>query len=610
MATTVVVNVQANTSVATANIAETTIAVDNLTKANKKLNNETEKVASGFENVTKNGGAIAILDQLTGGLASRVRDSYEATKLFNFSLKGMRTAFIATGIGAFVVALGLVAAYWDEITDYITGASKELEKQKKTYDDINSKLSNEIKLLKQQLSLWEKVGKNTDDIKKTLKEKLQDQLALNKARLIELKTSYAEKVARQEELEEIYKKTYSLEQQNKIREDFNEKNKETIEEINKLEGEFYDIQSSLVDLDQKRVDKINAATEARQKEKEEAEKLAEVTAAALEEIRAGQVNTQKELRAEELKQVELQYKDLLDKAKKYYGKNSIQAQELTISRDEKLLALGKKYADEDATAQKTIDDAEIERQNRLEEFTTITTEQKREQELLAIQEQNLALREEFATDKDALFDIEFAYLERLSELKARYVAEDEENTKNTNAKKIADKKALADAELVITNAKLGAATSAFNLLAASDSKNKKLQATALIGQNAVGIASNIINTNAANARLAAEAGIASPALIIANNIRMITGIASSVAATAKGLSQLNAGGSVGGVDTPTTGTIQAPSFNIVGQGAGSQIASALGDQQQTPIQAYVVSQDVTSAQSLENGIIQGATLGG
>ena len=55
---------------------------------------------------------------------------------------------------------------------------------------------------------------------------------------------------------------------------------------------------------------------------------------------------------------------------------------------------------------------------------------------------------------------------------------------------------------------------------------------------------------------------------------------------------------------------RAPSFNIVGQGGTNQIASAIGQQQQQPIQAFVVSQDVTTAQSLENNIIQGATLGG
>ena len=130
MANTVIVNVEANTAAATANITTTTVAVDNLTKAEQKLNQESKKVASEFENVTKNGGAIAILDQLTGGLASRVRDTFEATKLFNFSLKGMRTALIATGIGAFIVALGVVVAYWDEIVDFITGASAALKEQR------------------------------------------------------------------------------------------------------------------------------------------------------------------------------------------------------------------------------------------------------------------------------------------------------------------------------------------------------------------------------------------------------------------------------------------------------------------------------------------------
>ena len=121
MANTVVINVQANTAAATADLTTTTVAVDNLTKAEKRLNKETGQTASQFEEVTKNGGAIAILDQLTGGLASRVRDTFEATKLFNFSLKSMRTALIATGIGAFVVLLGTVVSYWDEITDFITG---------------------------------------------------------------------------------------------------------------------------------------------------------------------------------------------------------------------------------------------------------------------------------------------------------------------------------------------------------------------------------------------------------------------------------------------------------------------------------------------------------
>ena len=72
----------------------------------------------------------------------------------------------------------------------------------------------------------------------------------------------------------------------------------------------------------------------------------------------------------------------------------------------------------------------------------------------------------------------------------------------------------------------------------------------------------------------------------------------------------NASSSVSNPSTGASAPVQEPQFNIVGQGAGSQIASALGEQQQAPIQAFVVSQDVTTAQSLENNIIQGATLGG
>ena len=78
------------------------------------------------------------------------------------------------------------------------------------------------------------------------------------------------------------------------------------------------------------------------------------------------------------------------------------------------------------------------------------------------------------------------------------------------------------------------------------------------------------------------------------------------------IASTNPSGSSGaaGLTSVASAGAQAPSFNIVGQSGSNQIASALGEQQQTPIQAYVVSQDVTTAQSLENGIIQGATLGG
>ena len=63
------------------------------------------------------------------------------------------------------------------------------------------------------------------------------------------------------------------------------------------------------------------------------------------------------------------------------------------------------------------------------------------------------------------------------------------------------------------------------------------------------------------------------------------------------------------VATPNVSSIvaQTPSFNILGTSGTNQIASALGEQ--PPVQAFVVSQDVTTSQSLQNNIVQGASLG-
>ena len=187
----------------------------------------------------------------------------------------------------------------------------------------------------------------------------------------------------------------------------------------------------------------------------------------------------------------------------------------------------------------------------------------------------------------------------------------EQEEKERNERRIAEEKAVADAEMAIKNASLDAATSAFNIIASTDKKNKKLQAAMLIATNAVGIAQNIINTKAANARLTAEAGIAAPSLILANNIRMITGIAASVAATAQGLRALKSGGAAsgGGVSSTTSASGgAAPSFNVVGATETSQLADAIGGQTQQPVKAFVVANDVTTAQSLENNIVEGATL--
>jgi hypothetical protein len=75
------------------------------------------------------------------------------------------------------------------------------------------------------------------------------------------------------------------------------------------------------------------------------------------------------------------------------------------------------------------------------------------------------------------------------------------------------------------------------------------------------------------------------------------------------------GGSVPSMPKPATGVMAsstptaaaAPSFNVVGTSGQNQIAQSLGNQ--APVKAYVVSGDVTTAQSLDRNIVKTASLG-
>ena len=151
-----------------------------------KVEGESQKAAKGIKKVGDNGGAIATLDALTGGLATRIRDAAEATKVFNFSLKGTRTALIATGVGAFVVALGLVVAYWDDIVDYITNANEKLQEQIDMLGRKSEIIQSELDILEAQGNLLTAQGKSNDEIIKQKRTLLQAQIGINGAEIISL----------------------------------------------------------------------------------------------------------------------------------------------------------------------------------------------------------------------------------------------------------------------------------------------------------------------------------------------------------------------------------------------------------------------------------------
>ena len=66
------------------------------------------------------------------------------------------------------------------------------------------------------------------------------------------------------------------------------------------------------------------------------------------------------------------------------------------------------------------------------------------------------------------------------------------------------------------------------------------------------------------------------------------------------------GGGGGGAAAPSRPA--PPSFNIVGAAPESQLAQTIGEREDKPLKAYVVSSDVTTAQDLDRNIIEGASI--
>ena len=182
-----------------------------------------------------------------------------------------------------------------------------------------------------------------------------------------------------------------------------------------------------------------------------------------------------------------------------------------------------------------------------------------------------------------------------------------------DVKRTENEKALADARKKITEEEYKAKISqaqeaAFVLGQLSDLAGKDT-----VAGKALGIASATINTYVGvTEALKQKSTLPSPFDVVAKVANVATVLATGFKAV-KAITSVKVpyGGGGGAAPTPISlggGSVpSAPSFNVVGTSGQNQIAQSLGNQ--APVKAYVVSGDVTSAQSLDRNIVKTATLG-
>jgi hypothetical protein len=291
------------------------------------------------------------------------------------------------------------------------------------------------------------------------------------------------------------------------------------------------------------------------------------------------------------------------------------AEDEVLTEEEKL----KRIADFRAKANREIekadaDRAEKNRKTREEEANKIAEEnrrayEKRQQELKEQQQRDFEIAMAGAEAGRKFDEEQRAIFEENRKLQE----EEDEELLNKSIEKLVEetraKQEEADNQIMIDemvrDAKISIADNTLNLIneiAGRGSKIGKAIAVAQAtisgiqgAQNAFTTASLSPITTAFPAYPFVQAGLAG-----AFSLLQIKKILSTDASGKSSPSPTNTGGGAGGGQ-------QAPSFNIVGGTGSNQIAQSLAGQQQ-PLQAFVVGSAVTTQQSLDRNIVDGASL--
>jgi len=542
--------------------------------AAKAIADVTKGLGDFNEELSRNREGMQVLDQLTGGAVSQFQDysssvkgGIKAVKGLSTSFKGLRAAIVATGIGAIVIALGLIVAYWDDIIELVSGVSKEqkdlLALQEESvaasqmqYDNINA-TSNTLKLQ----------GKSERDILNAKKLQTDETIRQLEAQLItqkEIKDSQVETAKRNRNI---------------------------------LQGiiSFITLPITLL------LGSVDAITQT----------LAQL--GILDEgtgLAAGFTGGIAELVFDP--------EDVAAKGDETIAETQKQLQKLKNTRDGFILQKQKEDADaeqkrkdDEAKKQKEIDDKTKAEQDALDKLKADSAKKDadlKRQQLQSIEnlenEYFNRLLDKQTIEENAVREKYFNLIEA-----ARTYGED---TKVLEAAQSAELKAIkdkADAEDI-----------------ARDKTLKKQQLSSM--SDTFGQVANILGKKSAAGKAAAiaaatintyqgisevwgnESTLPSPFDVIQKAVASATVLASGL----KTVQQIKSvpkpagvtGGGGGGGGTPT---FTPPAFNVVGASGSSQLADAIGGQSNQPTRAYVVSDDVTTSQALERNIVDGATIG-
>ena len=171
---------------------------------------------------------------------------------------------------------------------------------------------------------------------------------------------------------------------------------------------------------------------------------------------------------------------------------------------------------------------------------------------------------------------------------------------------VKDKNAKQDEELgkLRTQQALGDARNTFNQIAQLAGKDSKVGKAMAIASATISGVQGVMNAYTTAQKSPITVGFPAYPVVQASLAGLVA--AKNIAA----IKSINpSGGGGGSIPTQSSGGGSTPpAFNVVGQSGETQLADAIGSQTQRPSRAYVVSNDVTTAQEMDRNIIEGASI--
>ena len=569
----------AKTGKAEANVKK----VDEAVKKTGKSVRKAKKELSGMQQVGN--AAVGQLDKMTGGLASKLVAVAKAAKL---SGKAMKTALISSGIGLAVVALALIVEYWDEISSLVDGVSGEQAKALKATQDTLAAQEQQLDTISKSENILKLQGKTEAEILAMKRQITDESIATTKILLEQQKQTKKSQLEAAERNQKIAAGiiaflsmpitillgavdalTYGLEKVGLIDEATSLVKDAAMATASLLfdpeqvatEGDeaIQATEEALLKLENTRAgylvkDKEAAKKNADDKKNDEIE-AEKAKAAALERIRKGLIDTEAEERLEKLRLIKEDYAQQIKLAEEYYGLESEKVKELRAAQEAARLEQQAEFdlQDKDRKDKKTKD----------------------EEDALALRNKTIAddLAEQARIDKEAKEFKEKEYQEGYANLQTIVSAGGKKLEKVGKALAIAD-------------------------IARSSFKS---------------ISETVSSTGAANAKaVSASPTTAGMPFVAINTVKAALSIGATLASAKKSISAITSNSKNPSGSSPSAGGggggAQPPAFNVVGASGADQLADAIGGQSQRPSRAYVVSNDVTTAQELDRNIIEGSSI--